>query len=224
MDQDGRIFLLAFQRLFFHHPIVAKRILDLCGQTSAAFQGDRSRFRECFGESQGLYDLFINMDRWGLFERELAKIDELGARIIGLCDDDYPRMLREIHDPPPVIVSVGSALDALNAPSVAVVGSRLATRHGLDVAAEIAEGLAAAGFTVVSGMAYGIDAAAHRGALSGNGPTVAVLGCGCDIAYPSSNERLAREVERHGLRITEFPLGEPPYQQNFPQRNRIISG
>ncbi len=224
MDQDGRIFLLALQKFFFHHPRIARAIIERTGTAQAAFLGDRQSLRDCFGENEELFLRFLANDGWARFERELKEIVARGGRITGLGADDYPQYLLEIHDPPPSIIIIGEAGCALSMPSVAIVGSRLASRRGMDIAAEMAEGLAAAGVAVVSGMAYGIDAAAHRGAIQGGGVTIAVQGCGYDIDYPASHAKLARDIERHGLRISEFPPGEPPHPSNFPQRNRIISG
>jgi len=144
-----------------------------------------------------------------------------GARVVRLCDPGYPAALRGIHDPPPVLY-VRGALPA--GPAVAVVGTRAATPYGLRVAREVASGLARAGVTVVSGLAAGIDAAAHEGALAAGGPTVAVLGCGVDVDYPRRNAALAAAVRERGAVMSEFAPGTAPCSGNFPARNRIISG
>lgn len=224
MELDGRIFLLALQRLFVSVPKIAAALLERAGSAQKVFECDRNSLRECFGNHQDIFELFLKFNKWKAAERDLEKICACGGMVIGTCDDSYPVMLREIHDPPAVLIAMGKSQDVFERPAVAIVGSRLATRRGLDVAAEMAEGLALEGFAVISGMAYGIDAAAHRGAVMAGGPTVAVLGCGCDVDYPSGHQKLRKDVESCGLRISEFPLGEMPYQSNFPQRNRIISG
>jgi DNA processing protein len=144
-----------------------------------------------------------------------------GARVVRLCDPGYPAALRGIHDPPPVLY-VRGALPA--GPAVAVVGTRAATPYGRRVAHEVAAGLARAGVTVVSGLAAGIDAAAHEGALAAGGPTVAVLGCGVDVDYPRRNAALAAAVRERGAVMSEFAPGTAPCSGNFPARNRIISG
>lgn len=135
----------------------------------------------------------------------------------------YPSLLQEIHDPPRVLFVRGSPL-YLAGPLIAVVGSRKATPYGLEAARWIAAGLARHGFTIVSGAAYGVDSAAHKGALEGGGQTVAVLGCGPDVAYPRSNSRLLDSVAERGCLVSEYPPGTPPLKHQFPARNRIIAG
>ena len=155
--------------------------------------------------------------------QEMTRARRLGARLVTWFDEDYPALLKHIPDPPPVLYVRGS-LDISGPVSVAVVGSRRASPYGLRTAAAIGRGLAEAGFNVVSGMARGIDTAAHRGALEGGGPTVAVFGCGLDIIYPPENRKLAEEITLNGACVSEFPLGTHPDKYTFPRRNRIISG
>jgi DNA processing protein len=135
----------------------------------------------------------------------------------------YPPMLAAIVDPPPVLWSQGS-IEVLERPAVAVVGSRAATPYALDVAARLAADLARRGVVIVSGLARGVDSAAHRGALSADGPTVAVLGCGADVVYPPEHAALTRAIATTGLVVSELAPGTRPLPQFFPQRNRIISG
>jgi DNA processing protein len=135
----------------------------------------------------------------------------------------YPVALRTIFDPPPVLWTRGSTA-ALNAPAVAIVGARAASAYGLSVAARLASDLAASGLVVVSGMARGVDSAAHRGALNVQGATVAVLGSGADVIYPAENRLLARDIAASGAVISELVPGTPPLPHFFPLRNRIISG
>lgn len=137
--------------------------------------------------------------------------------------DDYPPLLREIVDPPIVLWRAGVAASLLR-PAVAIVGSRRATPAGLAVARRLAEGLVGAGFVIVSGLARGIDAAAHEGALAAGGTTVAVLGCGADVVYPSEHRALVSRVRATGAVVSEFHPGTPPLAHHFPLRNRIISG
>ncbi len=138
-------------------------------------------------------------------------------------DVRYPATLASIHDPPPELWVHGH-VNALCAPSVAVVGSRAASPYALEVSRRLGADLARRGMTVVSGMARGVDSAAHRGALEAGGVTVAVLGCGVDIVYPREHKVLAERIRERGALVSEFPPGMPPLKQNFPQRNRIISG
>jgi DNA processing protein len=147
-----------------------------------------------------------------------------GLRPIAWYDPAYPALLREIPDPPIVLWSRGCLETLAQSPAVAVVGSRNATPEGLATARRLGRGLAEAGLAVVSGLARGIDAAAHRGALDGAGSTVAVLGNGADIIYPAGHRELAGEVVRRGALMSEFAPGTPPLPRHFPLRNRIISG
>jgi len=147
----------------------------------------------------------------------------VGARIVAWCDGDYPAGLRAIADPPLALAVRGTLLSADDV-AIAVVGARRASAYGCRVARELALGLAQAGVVVVSGLAAGIDAAAHRGALEGGGRTIAVLGTGIDRIYPAWHAELARAVAGAGALCSEFPCGTPPLAQNFPRRNRVISG
>ena len=145
---------------------------------------------------------------------------------IGLCtvkDPDYPERLREVDDAPPYLYVKGqwSPKDRM---AIAIVGSRKSSEYGRSVAFQFGKELAEKGFTVVSGMARGIDAAAHEGALLGGGRTIGVLGCGIDVPYPSSHTILKEKISRQGVLISEFPMGTEPHPGNFPKRNRVISG
>ncbi len=146
-----------------------------------------------------------------------------GCSVVTLADPTYPKLLLEIGQPPPLLYCLGRT-ELLNRPSLAVVGSRNATAQGARDAESFARALSDAGFTIVSGLALGIDAAAHRGGVAGHGSTIAVLGTGIDLVYPPRNAALAREIGARGLLVSEFPLGTPSVRQNFPRRNRVISG
>mgnify|MGYP005838078419 CR=1 FL=1 len=151
------------------------------------------------------------------------KLDELGVTALTLEDMDYPTMLKELPDAPPVLYVRGSLTSADNW-AVAIVGTRKASVYGRDTAYQLAADLAQAGITVVSGLALGIDAAAHRGALDAGGRTIAALPCGIDLVYPPEHRGLAHEIANQGALVTEFPPGTPAEGKNFPPRNRIISG
>jgi DNA processing protein len=146
-----------------------------------------------------------------------------GRFVVTLADESYPRPLLEIGDPPPLLYARGR-LELLQRPGLAIVGSRNATAQGERNAEEFARALSAAGLTVVSGLALGIDAAAHRGGLAAAGGTIAVLGTGIDLVYPQRNAALAAEIAERGLLLSEFALGTPAAAHNFPRRNRLISG
>jgi DNA processing protein len=136
---------------------------------------------------------------------------------------EYPKALLEVSDPPALLYCAGR-IELLNRPGLAIVGSRNATAQGARNAQAFARALSDAGLTIVSGLALGVDAAAHRGGLEGQGSTIAVLGTGADVVYPPANKGLAQEIAEQGLLVSEFALGSPPAKQNFPRRNRIISG
>ncbi len=151
------------------------------------------------------------------------KIREAGALLIPLNDPRYPEALRRIFDPPPVLFARGRT-ELLSSVCIGVVGTRHPTPYGVAAAERLSGDLARAGVTIVSGMARGIDTTAHKAALAADGLTVAVLGCGVDIVYPSENRKLAGEIAVKGLIISEFPMEATAFPQNFPIRNRIISG
>ena len=155
-------------------------------------------------------------------DEEAQKAAKLGVTIIDILDPLYPPLLREIFDPPIVLYISGKQWDP-GLPQVAIVGTRRPTGYGLNCAERIAEDLAARGLAITSGLARGLDAAAHRGALR-TGVTYAVFGSGLDFTYPKENRELADLVKEKGAIISEFPLGTPPSPQNFPIRNRIIAG
>lgn len=156
-------------------------------------------------------------------EEEISKAHQLGVTLISLDSPSYPPLLQEIFDPPILLYVLGN-VGELSGDSISVVGARRATTYGLQVAARLARELASRGLTIISGLARGIDSAAHRGALEGKGKTVAVLGSGIDVIYPKENRKLAGEILKEGAIISEFPIGSFPAPQNFPIRNRIISG
>ncbi len=152
-----------------------------------------------------------------------AWLDNEHNHIITLADAEYPQTLLQIPDPPPLLYVKGR-LDLLNQPAMAVVGSRNATPQGKMNAESFSRNLSDSGLCIISGMALGIDAAAHRGGLDGGSSSVAVIGTGLDIVYPSRNHALAHELAQHGTLVSEFPLGTTALAHNFPRRNRIICG
>ena len=158
-----------------------------------------------------------------MVSRALEWVSDADHWIVTLADQSYPRALLEIPDPPPVLYAHGK-LELLQQPAIAVVGSRNASVQGETNAEQFARSLSNAGLSIVSGLALGIDAAAHRGGLAGPSSTIAVLGTGIDIVYPTRNAELAVEISRRGVLVSEFALGTPAASQNFPRRNRLISG
>lgn len=174
------------------------------------------------GEDRGVVAPLLEGDEGIEIREDARRLLDSGARVLFLTDPGYPALLRETHDPPPVLFARGLAFP--DAPAIAVVGARRATRAGLDAARALAAGLAEAGVNVVSGFARGIDAAAHRAALDAGGQTVAVFGCGVDVCYPPEHKGLLGALLAAGVALSEFPMGTEPEPWNFPVRNRIIAG
>ncbi len=163
----------------------------------------------------------VLLDARELAGREADRAAAAGARLLTILDAGYPAPLRELALPPPVLYCLGEIPDR---PATAIVGSRAADAYGREAATRFARELAAAGLTIVSGLARGVDSAAHRGALTAaTGRTVGVLGCGLDVAYPPGTDRLRRQMAERGAVVTEFPFGTTPQRWNFPIRNRIIA-
>ena len=156
-------------------------------------------------------------------DRDLEWSTATGNRIITRHDPDYPALLLQIPDPPPLLYVHGDA-GLLGEPQLAMVGSRNPSAPGRQTATDFARHLSAAGLIITSGLALGIDAASHRGALDAGNPTIAVMGTGLDRVYPARHRDLAREIASQGTLVSEFPVGTPPRAENFPRRNRIISG
>ena len=175
------------------------------------------------GIGEQLAGMIKGADVRGKVQGELRLIEELNISIVTLGDPSYPNNLRQIYDPPPLLYVRGD-MEPGDDLAVSIVGSRLTSNYGRITTERIAADLARHGATIVSGMARGIDSAAHRGALSAGGRTIAVLGCGVDIVYPPENRRLFEEIIAHGAVVSEFPLSTPPDGVNFPRRNRVISG
>lgn len=157
-------------------------------------------------------------------EAELEKLDRLDIGYITIFDKEYPRLLKEAYDCPLILYIKGN-LKILDGPSIAIVGSRKYTSYGHNISYRMAKECSLNGLVIVSGLALGIDAIAHKAVVDNNGLTVGVLGCGLDRIYPVSNFHLGKEIiEKGGAIISEFPPGTPPFKQNFPARNRIIAG
>ncbi|HKV04017.1 MAG TPA: DNA-processing protein DprA [Candidatus Acidoferrales bacterium] len=156
--------------------------------------------------------------------KELAKVQATGCRLLTWDEPEYPSRLREIYDPPPLLYVKGNA-GLLNRHVISIVGARRPTPYGNQMAEKLARDLTDRGLVIASGLARGIDASAHKGALSSaTGTTIGVLGCGIDVVYPKENKKIFQETEQRGAIITEFPMGTFPAPQNFPIRNRVIAG
>lgn len=200
-----------------------RKLLAAFGLPGNVFSATPSALRSVISERACA--LLLDADNRAAVEAALDWASRPGQHVVTLADEDYPARLLDTPDPPSVLYVRGRReLLRGNSPSLAIVGSRNATAQGQRDAQAFASVLAKAGFCIVSGLALGIDAAAHRGALAAAGTTIAVIGTGADRLYPARNRELAAEIAERGAIISEFPLGTPAAAANFPRRNRLISG
>lgn len=222
LTEDDQIHWLALRMAAGLGTRKASQLIGVFRTPQAVFQASRSEL-----EAAGLAPAVAQSIASGcafedaVIQRE--KMAEAGAQLIPITGPLYPPRLKEIFDPPPLLYARGR-VELLGSLMLGVVGTRRPTPYGTTAAARLSQDLASAGLTIVSGMARGIDSAAHRSALDCGGSTVAVFGCGVDELYPAENRKLSNEIAEKGLIVSEFPMGTPPYPQNFPVRNRIVSG
>lgn len=217
--------LLALGHLPQIGPTRGRRLIHLCGSAQQAIAAPTAVWEEALGGAvvQRLQRHVHQPHsiRWS--QEELRRLGDLGGELIGWGDADYPAWLAQIDDPPLALYALGNR-QLLQPPAVAIVGSRRCSSYGRRASVSLAGDLAGRGVTIVSGLARGIDGAAHEGALRVGGATIGVLGCGVDVTYPREHRRLQRQVQRDGLLLAEAPLGTPPEGRGFPKRNRIVSG
>lgn len=205
--------------------VIALRLVRLWHSPDAVLRASRDDLiqRGCSPQLAGAISRGPDGSACRSIERELATIERERIEVRSVLDPAYPARLKMIEDPPPLLYVTGT-LTEQDELAVAIVGARRATAAGRVMTEELGHDLAAQGVTVVSGLARGVDAAAHRGALAAQGRTIAVLGCGIDRTYPPEHERLRRQIEERGAILSEVPIGAPPHSHHFPRRNRIISG
>src|SRR5436190_16003109 len=205
-------------------PRAATKLLERFGSADAVFQARRTELESVRLKPETIESILKREFEEKAVE-ELERVKKLGGDVLILDDGSYPNLLREIADPPITLYVRGEWQACFEQPCVAVIGSRMCSTYGENASEMLSRDLATRGITVVSGFARGIDAAAHKGALQGKGRTVAVMGTGIDGIYPKENTRLVREIlDNGGAVVSQFPLGTPPLKDNFPYRNRIISG
>jgi DNA processing protein len=205
-------------------PRAATKLLERFGSAAAVFAARRPELESLRLQPETV-DSLLKKEFHSKAESELARVKELGGDVLILDDGSYPELLREIDDPPPVLYVKGDWQACVDQPGVGVIGSRMCSTYGENSSEMLARDLASRGITITSGLARGIDAAAHRGAMRGQGRTIAVMGTGIDNVYPRDHNKLVREIfDSGGCVVTQFPLGTPPLKDNFPYRNRIISG
>lgn len=198
-------------------------LLDLFGSIEAIFSANPAQLEQALSGKKAAIQDILDEPPVKLFQAELEWLKIPGHHLITWSDVDYPVLLREIPDPPIALYVVGQR-SLLSTPQIAIVGSRNPTPMGRENAHAFAKNLAHSGLTITSGMALGIDGAAHRGALEAGGKTIAVAGTGLDRVYPPRHRELAHQIAEHGALVSEFPLNTPPKPENFPVRNRLISG
>lgn len=219
---SDRQFWLGFSLVPEIGPKRLSHLLNRFGDLASAWTASEAQLCAAGLDRQPLANLLQTRRRLDL-DAEMRKVEKAGARFITLVDEDYPALLKTVPDAPAVLYIRGE-LTPDDSRALSIVGTRRATSYGRDAAYHFAKSLAAQDVTIISGLAHGVDSAAHRGALDGGGRTLAVLGCGIDRVYPADNQRLAADITHNGALITEFPIGVPPEASNFPRRNRIISG
>ncbi len=220
MDPLG--YWIGFNKVRGIGPARLRALLDAFGSVESAWHADEAALREIGLDRRSLTNLLDARSALDL-AAELAKVEQMGADVLTWDDPRYPARLMAINDPPPVLYVRGEICPQDDW-AVAIVGTRHASAYGREAAHVLAGDLARAGVTIVSGLARGIDGQAHRAALDAGGRTLAVLGSGVDVIYPWDHAKLAQDLIAHGALISEYPLGTQPEANNFPPRNRIISG
>lgn len=219
--RDETRYWVAFDLIPGLGPVRFERLIEHFGSLEDAWRASPASLRAVLDERTA--ERVLSARAAGTAERMWERLEETGVRAICLGDDEYPRLLREIAAPPPVLYVRGTLLPE-DSVAVAIVGTRKMTTYGREIAYQIAEGLGRAGVTVVSGLALGIDGEAHRAALDGGGRTIAVMGCGVNVPYPATHQSLARRIVENGALVSDYPPDRKPEAANFPARNRIISG
>ena len=205
-------------------PRAATKLLERFGSAGSVFHARRTELESLRLRPETIESI-IKREFEDKAAEELDRVKALGGDVLILDDGSYPNLLREIADPPITLYVRGDWQACFDLPGVGVIGSRMCSTYGENASEMIARDLASRGICIISGLARGIDTAAHRGAIRGGGKTIAVLGTGIDAVYPKENTRLVSEIiEAGGAVVSQFPLGTPPLKDNFPYRNRIISG
>ncbi|NWG03107.1 MAG: DNA-protecting protein DprA [Syntrophaceae bacterium] len=203
--------------------VLFRRLLDRFGTPEAVFRAPAKELLKIEGLGAKVTGEIQKGPSEKAVKRELSLLEKVGGKIMTFQDSDYPKRLKEIYDPPALLYMRGE-LKSRDELAIALVGSRKTSPYGRWFTEKIGQDLARHGITIVSGMARGIDSVAHQGALQGGGRTIAVLGCGIDVIYPSENRNLFYQIIEQGAVLSEFPMGTPPEGGHFPRRNRIISG
>jgi DNA processing protein len=222
MIMDDIVYWLALKAVRGVGNLLFFRLIERFGSPENVFKAPKAALLAVEGVGQTLASSIIGHEPTEEVIDDLKRVQEQGGYVVTFSDSSYPMLLREIYDPPPFLYVLGNLRpDSVN---IAVVGSRNATSYGRSVTLRLSGDLATRGITIVSGMARGIDSAAHKGALSAGGETIAVLGCGLGTVYPAENKKLFERIQKNGAVVSEFPFFAEPEAHHFPARNRIISG
>lgn len=220
---DAREALVALNLIEHVGPVRVRQLLEHFGEAPAILAASRQQLLQVRNIGQEVAEAIASWEKTIDLGAELKRIADFGCRVVTQMDAEYPELLRHIYDPPVVLYVKGELLPK-DKNSVALVGSRLTTHYGIEMARKLSYQLAYLGVTVVSGGARGIDSAAHQGALSGKGRTIAVFGTGINLVWPSENKELFERIADNGALITQFPFNRPGDKQSFPIRNRIVAG
>lgn len=221
--KDDIIYWLALKQVQGIGNVIYKKLINAFNTPDRIFKAPIEELRKAEGIPESLLERIKAFNSFEEHEKELQAIKHLDVSIITFNDESYPPLLKQINDPPPYLYVKGD-LSIKNNKVVAVVGTRYPSPYGQTATKELAQRLVEEGYTIVSGMARGIDSMAHKSAIDNKGRTVAVFGCGINVVYPESNKELSKKIIDHGALITEYSINTPPLQMNFPERNRIISG
>jgi DNA processing protein len=220
---DDKEALVALNMIPHIGPVRLRNLQDRIGSPSAILSASKDQLLNVPGIGEAAADAIVGWEKGVDLAGELRRIQEFGCHIVTWQEADYPPLLKQIYDPP-ILLYVKGALSPRDKNSVAIVGSRQTTHYGISVARKLAYQLGYVGVTVVSGGARGIDTAAHQGALNSKGRTIAVLGTGINIVFPSENAQLFEKIAENGAIVTQFPFNRPADKQSFPIRNRIVAG
>jgi DNA processing protein len=204
-------------------PVTGRKLLERFGFPGAVFRADARQLREA-GLPETVISGILEKRGFQMVDSQIEALRKSGGRMVTILDTDYPDCLKAVPDAPLILFIRGDWTGSMAQPRVAIVGSRHCSTYGRNITAKFARDLASHGITVVSGLARGIDSAAHEAVLEVDGRTIAVMGTGLDDVYPKENEKLAGKIAERGALVTEFPFDKPPLPQNFPYRNRVISG
>src|SRR5579884_4067066 len=220
---DSREALVALNMIEHVGPVRVRQLLEHFGDAPAILSASRQQLQQVRGIGEETAEAIAGWEKTIDLAGELKRISEFGCHILISTDEDYPELLKQIYDPP-IVLYVKGRLNAKDKNAVAMVGSRMTTHYGIEVARKISYQLAYVGVTVVSGGARGIDTAAHQGAMSAKGRTIAVMGTGINIVFPAENAELFERIAANGALITQFPFNRNADKQSFPIRNRIVAG